>query len=249
MITYTIRRRNGSILHTVSAPKFLDAVESVIGYLAGADLRYADLRGADLRGANLRDADLRGADLRGADLGDADLRGANLRYADLRGADLGDADLRGADLGDADLRGADLRGANAKHISVYSSHLNILRSQKDSIIVYKYLTPDMKSPYYNTKYVIGKSYTSRFSCDDITRSCGSGINVATLQWCLRDTNNDRDGFVYVECEVSPPESLIVPFSTDGKFRVRSGGVVKLLRILTKHDIAAILGEKEDYNND
>ena len=49
--------------------------------LAGAELRYADLRRADLCGMDLRHADLRGAVLSEADLRDADLRGARLEGA------------------------------------------------------------------------------------------------------------------------------------------------------------------------
>jgi hypothetical protein len=64
-----------------------------LGWLAGANLREANLREANLRGANLREADLRGVNL-----WEANLEGANLREADLWGADLREANLRGANL-------------------------------------------------------------------------------------------------------------------------------------------------------
>jgi uncharacterized protein YjbI with pentapeptide repeats len=89
--------------------------------LAGADLRYADMRGADARGtvlagAHLEWADLLAADLTGSELAEAsmentDLLGAHLKSADLSGAKLNGANLRQADLSGVELQYAELRGA------------------------------------------------------------------------------------------------------------------------------------------
>lgn len=96
-------------------------------YLAGADLKGADLSEASLDGAVLTNADLQHADLSGAYLGTADLTGANLRKADLSGAHLGvfsgmvgsgegqHTTLTGASLRAADLRG--LRHAEAADVA------------------------------------------------------------------------------------------------------------------------------------
>ncbi len=85
-------------------------------YLAGADLKGADLSETSLDGAVMTGADLQHADLSGAYLGTADLTGANLRKADLSGAHLGVfAGMVGSDDGqhttltNASLRAADLR--------------------------------------------------------------------------------------------------------------------------------------------
>ena len=104
-------------------------------YLAGADLRGADLSGlaadlsglntpyseyrgvnlflANLIGANLIGANLIGARLAGAYLTGAYLIGANLSNADLNQAVLSNANLIVANLSNAGLTGADLTGAIA----------------------------------------------------------------------------------------------------------------------------------------
>jgi uncharacterized protein YjbI with pentapeptide repeats len=107
-------------------------------YLAGKDLRYAQLCGAGLENANLYRADLRRAGLAHANLRDAFLAKASLPRADLSGARLQDAwlaqaDLRAADLSDSDLRdvmatGADLRasdldGADARGATLFGANL------------------------------------------------------------------------------------------------------------------------------
>jgi hypothetical protein len=223
--------------------------------LQNADLQDADLQDADLQNANLRNADLRDANLWNANLRDANLRYANLRYANLRDADLRDANLwnanlwnanlwnanlRDADLSDADLRDADLRdadliGANlsdAKGIWMYyRSSLNILKYQKGKLRAFKYLNGN-HSPYQKTVYRVGKTYSVDDFDTDIFNLCGSGINVASLEWCLQDTNFDLDK-TYVEVEFDASDIVCIPFASDGKFRVRK---IKVLRKLTKKEI-------------
>lgn len=89
------------------------------GWMAGADLRDADLRRSNLRYADLTGADLRRSNLTRSNLRYADLMGADLRYANLTGADLTGADLRDANLTRSNLRGADLRGAVANDATVW----------------------------------------------------------------------------------------------------------------------------------
>ena len=57
---------------------------------------------------------------------------------------------------------------------------------------------------------------------------------------MQDTKGDIDNYVYIEIEVHT-DDLIIPAFTDGKMRVKSGGMVKVVRILTKDDIDTILG--------
>jgi uncharacterized protein YjbI with pentapeptide repeats len=92
--------------------------------LIGANLSRADLRGADLRGTYLSGADFSCVDLRNADLRGAYLSGADFRAANLRGASLSHADLRGADLSGADLRVANLRGAYLSHADLSGADLS-----------------------------------------------------------------------------------------------------------------------------
>ncbi|WP_242040703.1 pentapeptide repeat-containing protein [Coleofasciculus sp. FACHB-1120] len=109
-------------------------LNTVGGFLSGADLRGVNLRGANLRGVDLSDANLSRANLSGANLWGADLSGAILSSAYLSGAILCDADLSGAILCDADLSGAILGraedmgtnpiGANLSGANLNSANLN-----------------------------------------------------------------------------------------------------------------------------
>ena len=203
--------------------------------LVEAVSKGAGLRGADLQGAYLRGAGLRGADLRGADLWGADLQGAYLRGAGLRGADLRGADLRGAYLRGADLRGADLRGA--KNLSkIYQSDLVILNYQKNKLRAFKFLNPNMTSPINDKKieYKVGKTYKEKVDKDKLNE-CGEGLNVATLEWCLRESGQDLTK-KYIEVEFNP-EDLIVPYFSDGKFRVSK---LKVIRVLSEEELKAAL---------
>jgi len=64
--------------------------------------------------------------------------------------------------------------------------------------------------------------------------CAEGINIATLDWCLRDTNYDLTK-TYVEVEFCVKD-LIIPYNSDGKFRIKKGGEVKFIRKLTKKEL-------------
>jgi hypothetical protein len=79
-------------------------------WLAGTEMRHANLARAAMRRVHLEDSDLGNTDLRGAWMEQARLTGANLSQAYLQGARLVGADLRGAKLVGADLRGANLHG-------------------------------------------------------------------------------------------------------------------------------------------
>ncbi|MDP3937587.1 MAG: pentapeptide repeat-containing protein [Deltaproteobacteria bacterium] len=246
-------RYDASVLFAADVGSWKIALEAAVkspADLGGADLRDADLRGADLRDANLGGADLRGADLRDADLRDADLRGADLRDADLRGADLRDANLRGADLGgadlrDADLRGADLRDANlggadlrdadlrdAKNLNAYRvTPLLMLMDQPGPIWAYKLVTGDGVGPFNGgITYAIGEEYSVSNANTDATLQCAAGINLATLDWCMREW---RDGYRILIAEFVAADIAAIPTATDGKFRVRR------CRIVGEKDLATI----------
>jgi len=197
--------------------------------LPEADLREADLREADLWEANLRGADIQEANLQKADLQKANLRGANLREADLRGANLREADLRGANLREANINGTDLK--------IYRSDMNILRYQKGKLRAFKYLTTSMDSPYQACTYEVGGEYEEEDIDTDERNECGKGLNVATLEWCLRDTGMNITDNVYVEVEFDAEDIVAIPYLSDGKFRVRK---LKVLRIIPKKELKAIL---------
>ena len=186
--------------------------------LWGADLQDADLEGADLRNANLWSANLWGADLQNANLQGADLRNANLQDADLQ-----DANLQSADLRDANLQGANLQGANAL-TRICQSDLTILKCQKGKLRAFKYLD-GLKSPYWNIEYKIGETYETEDYSDDERVLCAKGFNVATLDWCLRDTNSDLSK-TYIEVEFDAKDIVAIPYNTDGKFRLKKMTVIR-----------------------
>jgi hypothetical protein len=200
--------------------------------LRDANLRDADLCNADLCDADLRGADLRNADLRGADLRNADLRGANLSNADLRGADLRDTDLRSTNLRSADLRGADLRGVNlinanlrgAKGINKFlCTPLLILYEQTEAIRAYKLVNAKNAGPFKGgIIYEVGKEYSVENANSNETIDCGAGINLATLDWCIK---NYQNGYKILVAEFRAEDIATIPVATDGRFRVRHCKIV------------------------
>ena len=178
-------------------------------------------------------ADLRGADLRGAKLGCADLRGAKLSDADLSGADLRDADLRGADLrgtklGCADLKGADLRGADLSGAENLLSSVDYLRNNfectAEGIIAYKVFNAVFSPP---TKWKIQpKSVITENVNANRTNDCGCGINVATLEWVLREYSEEEIWKVLIRWEWLC--GVVVPYNTDGKIRCERVELVEMI---------------------
>jgi len=195
-------------------------------YLQGADLQGADLKGADLQGAYLKGAYLKGADLQGAYLKGAYLQGAYLQGAYLKGADLKGADLKGAYLKGAYLKGADLQGAylqgaylkGAKGFSPeHSTPLLMLLDQPGPIRAYKLVGANGEG-FFNggIKYEIGKSYEVKDALTDTNVPCGVGINLATLDWCLKEL---EIGCRVLVAEFTAKDIAAIPTATDGKFRV------------------------------
>lgn len=197
--------------------------------LSGADLSRANLSGANLSNADLSNADLDGAclsraDLIGADLSRVDLRGADLSLADLREADLRDADLRDADLCKANLGGADLRAATGLEPE-RTTPLLMLLDQPDKIRLYKLTDSEGCSPIHPSgkiTYAVGGEYSADKANTDISEQCGAGINVATLDWCLR---YHEVGYRIFIVEFTAEDIACIPTATDGKFRLHRCKVV------------------------
>ena len=160
------------------------------------DLSYSDLSYSDLRYSDLRGSDLRGSDLRGSDLSYSDLRGSN---------------LRGSDLSYSDLRGS-------TGISEYlSTPLLMLLDQPGLIRAYKLTNEKGCGPYYGgITYEMGKEYFSDDPNIDPLQHCGAGINVATLDWCMREW---KEGYHIFIVEFTAVDIAVIPTATDGKFRL------------------------------
>jgi len=205
----------------------LHSADLCFANLRSADLRYANLHSADLHSADLSYANLRSADLSYADLRSANLRSANLSYADLSSADLSSANLRSADLSSADLRSANLRSANlssAKGINKYiTTNLYMLLDQPDKIIAYK-IVNEKNEGIYNGGiiYEIGKTYEVKDADTNEQNECGKGINLATLNWCLREY---KKGYKILMAEFTKEEIAAIPIGSDGKFRVSKCKIV------------------------
>jgi hypothetical protein len=150
------------------------------------------------------------------------------KQANLTGADLTGANLTGADLYAANLTGANLTGAD---LTIFPG-LFLLRLQPPDakLRAWKFVRADGGSPIQENRiiYVKGKSYSIKDGDSDERIQCAAGLNVATLPWCLRESNKDDD--LIVEVEFQAKDILAIPFGTDGKFRVSK---LKVIRMMTK----------------
>ena len=243
-------RRSDIVLYESDKDTFKETVIDAIrsrANLRGADLCGADLYKADLYGANLCGADLYKADLREADLYKADLYGANLCEVNLRGADLREVNLRGAnlceaDLYKADLRGADLRGANLRGADLYEADLYeadlrgalginkhhttplcLLLYQPGPIRACKLVKANGEGPYNGgLVYKVGQAYEVDNASDDENESCGAGINLATIDWCLKEW---REGYRILWAEHTAEDIACIPIGPAGKYRVHRCTIV------------------------
>ena len=179
----------------------------------------ASLSGANLSGTNLSRANLSRANLFGANLFGATLSRASLSGANLSGASLSRADLFGADLSGANLFGA--KGLDP----LRAQPLLMLLDQPGKIRAYKLVTADGLSPMKASgkiKYEIGKTVSVEGANTDVTDLCAAGINVATLDWCLKEY---QDGWRILIVEFTAKDVACIPTASDGKFRLHKCKVV------------------------
>ena len=154
--------------------------------------------------------------------------------ADLRGADLSGADLRGADLSGADLRGAYLRDAIIEE-PLYLPDIYSLKllPPETPLRFWKYLE-NGESPYQRFCYLLDTEYVFDDIDLDETNLCGTGGNVATLVWCLKDSSTANE---FMEVEFTVADIGAIPYATDGKFRVKR---FKTLRIINREEAVQLL---------
>jgi hypothetical protein len=196
--------------------------EQIAAWLRDISKPMPNLSSANLSRANLSGANLSSADLSGADLSGADLRGTDLNYANLSSANLSGANLLNAKLLSADLSGA-------VGLVVASDWLRQFDRDNDgNIICYKTFNYVFASP--DTWTVAAQAVVTEVVNQNPTDACGCGVNVATLSWCERNFNSCRTEIW--RC-VIPREyecTIVVPYNTDGKFRV---GGVRLIKKLER----------------
>ena len=182
------------------------------------NIEYLDLSGANLYHANLRHADLCYAKLSDTNLSCANLYHANLRHADLCYADLSDANLSCANLRHANLSCANLSCANLSRIKINYNPIDYLNKNfektNEGYIVYKTFSEYYPKPNYwsiKENIIIEEIGINT----NLSNKCGSGINVATLDWVLKETN-EQIWKCLIKFEWAC--SIFVPYDTDGKIR-------------------------------
>ena len=229
-------------------------------YLSGANLSGANLSDANLSGANLSDANLSYANLSDANLSDANLSYANLSDANLSDANLSDANLSDANLSDANLSdanlsgaylsGANLSGAYLSGADLSGAHLSgaegveawrctplmMLLDQPGPIRAYKLVNANSEGPYNGgIVYKIGQDYAVENANTGPTCDYGAGINLATLDWCLRAW---REGYRVIVMEFTAADIACIPIGTDGEFRVRR------CKAVAEKDISALVAPQK-----
>lgn len=145
-----------------------------------------------------------------------------IRAALKSGASLSGADLSWANLSWANLSGANLSGANSI-VPARCTPLLMLLDQPGPIRAYKLVTAQGVGPYNGgITYRVGESVSVDDAETDASIACGAGINVATLDWCLREW---RDGYRILLVEFTAADIAAIPTATDGKFRLHRCQVV------------------------
>ena len=187
--------------------------------LSSADLSSADLSYANLRYANLSDANLSSADLSSADLSYANLSSADLSYANLRYANLSDGNLSSADLSSADL-------SDAKNLV---SSINYMEAHfertAEGYIAYKTFNSSYEAP--ERWAITPGSVIDEVVNECRTTMCGSGINVAPLEWVRREYPGKTIWKVLIRWEWLP--GVCVPYNTDGKIRCERVELVEVVK--------------------
>ena len=111
---------------------------------------------------------------------------------------------------------------------------------KNTVLTFWKYIQNGKTPYQRAVYEVGKSYVFKKFDKDEYNECGEGGNVATLQWCLKDSL-EKDKVELLELEFKVSDIVAIPYLTDGKFRVKKfkvlrkitrAGAVKLLKKIT-----------------
>lgn len=164
------------------------------------------------------------ADLRNADLSVADLRNANLRNADLSGARLNNANLRKADLRGVRLNNTDFSQANGLLSAIEFMETNFEKTEYGYIAYKKFNAIFLPPIKWEIKSGAIIEETVNF---DRCTECGSGINVATLNW----VKNNYEGDIWkVLIRWEWLCGICVPYNTDGKIRCERVELLKIVKI-------------------
>jgi uncharacterized protein YjbI with pentapeptide repeats len=147
---------------------------------------------------------------------------ANLEGANLEGANLEGAYLEGTNLKGAYLKGANLKGAYGFSPETFNPLL-LLLDQPGKIRAYKLVTARRTGPFFQYSiYEDGESYSVDNADTSPFEPCGTGIHVATLDWCLRHW---EEGYKILIVEFEASDIAAIPHASDGKFRLHRCTVI------------------------
>ena len=144
-------------------------------------------------------------------------------------ANLSSADLSGANLSDANLSFADLSDANLSDAKNLVSSINYMEAHfertAEGYIAYKTFNSSYKAPERWT--IAPGSVIDEVVNECRTTTCGSGINVAPLEWVKREYPKKTIWKVLIRWEWLP--GVCVPYNTDGKIRCERVELVEVVK--------------------
>ena len=106
--------------------------------------------------------------------------------------------------------------------------LYMLLNQTGKIRAYKLVGPTMVGAHRGgVKYEVGKIAKGTPANTDEKTQYGAGINLATLDWCLKEYSPDCHILL---CEFTKRDIACIPIGSDGKFRVHKCRVVRKMRL-------------------
>ncbi len=138
-----------------------------------------------------------------------------------------DAVAQKANLCGANLRGADLH--EVKNINKYlTTPMYILLDQTNPVRAYKIVNEINQGVYRGgLVYEINKIISEKDYDVDEYLACGKGINLASLDWCLKEW---KPGYKIIVCEFNKEDIVCIPVGSDGKFRVKTCKPIRELNL-------------------
>ena len=99
----------------------------------------------------------------------------------------------------------------------------MLLEQPGEIRAYKLVKSDGLAPFNGgITYEVGKRYSVNDADTDENTQCVAGINIATLEWCMKEW---REGYRILVAEFTAKDIAAIPIASDGKFRVHQCEIV------------------------
>jgi hypothetical protein len=105
-----------------------------------------------------------------------------------------------------------------KNLNKYiTTPLYLLLEQPDKIRAYKIIKSNGEGIYNGGLiYKVGESVEEKDADTDEKKDCGKGINLATLDWCIREW---KKGYKILIAEFTKDDIACIPIGSHGKFRV------------------------------